>query len=79
MHLGADCPVSPSPDSSISGGSHGPSWWLGKGTAKRAYDYTPYAYRKIYQGAAGDALTSTQDHSTVQRHRVPHAPPLHGP
>ena len=32
-------------------GSHGPSWWLGKGTAKNAFNRVPYKNREFHMGA----------------------------
>jgi len=46
MDMACDAPLAPWSDQ-----SHGPDWWLGKGTAKSAFNRDPYRKRRYVDGA----------------------------
>lgn len=56
--------------------SHGPSWWLGKGTARRASTATPYADREFHMGAHPFETIKRRDKPTtmIDEERVPRFP-----
>ena len=56
--------------------SHGPAWWLGKGTLKNAFDRTPYARRRFVDGALPFEKLKRADRPTtfIDEARVPRVP-----
>ncbi len=51
MELAPDKPLAPPAGIVSRLNSHGPAWWLGKGTAKSAFNREPYGKRDFYMGA----------------------------
>jgi len=56
--------------------SHGPGWWLGKGTARRAATATPYRDRDFHMGALPFETITRRDTPTtmIDEARVPRFP-----
>ena len=56
--------------------SHGPAWWLGKGTVKNAFNRVPYARRPFHLGAYPFETLKRRDETTtfIDEPRVPRFP-----
>ncbi len=56
--------------------SHGPSWWLGKSTAKNAFNNVPYSRRPFHLGAYPFEKLNRRDETTtfIDEPRVPRFP-----
>ncbi|MEM8813426.1 MAG: reductive dehalogenase domain-containing protein [Pseudomonadota bacterium] len=56
--------------------SHGPAWWVGKGTSKAAFNRKPYARRNFSQGAFPFETIKRRDTPTtlVDEPRIPRVP-----
>ena len=73
--LAADAPLAPA-EQQDRWRSHGPAWWLGKGTAKSAFNHQPYAKREFRQGAYPFETLTRRDQPTtfIDHERVPRFP-----
>ena len=58
------------------GASHGPAWWLGKGTTKNAFNREPYRRRPFHMGAYPFEKLKRRDEPTtfIDEPRVPRFP-----
>jgi reductive dehalogenase len=56
--------------------SHGPAWWLGKGTTKSAFNNVPYSRRPFHLGAYPFEKLNRRDETTtfIDEPRVPRFP-----
>ena len=56
--------------------SHGPAWWLGKGTTKNAFNNVPYSRRPFHLGAYPFEKLNRRDETTtfIDEPRVPRFP-----
>jgi reductive dehalogenase len=75
MRLAADAPLARGgPTDRLR--SHGPDWWLGRGTAKSAFNREPYARREFRMGALPFERLKRQDTPTtfIDADRVPRFP-----
>ncbi|MGE0565145.1 MAG: 2Fe-2S iron-sulfur cluster-binding protein [Pseudolabrys sp.] len=56
--------------------SHGPAWWLGKGTTKNAFNCVPYKRRRFHMGAYPFESLKRRDEPTtfIDEPRVPRFP-----
>ena len=70
--MAPDAPLAPTPNWR----SHGPAWWLGKGTIKGAFNHTAYADRDFRDGAFPFETIKRQDQPTtfIDHARVPRFP-----
>ncbi len=75
MALAPDAPLAPLPRQR-GWRSHGPAWWLGKGTAKSALNRDPYARRRYVDGAQPfERLKRVEDPTTyIDEPNVPRVP-----
>lgn len=75
LELAPDLPLAPQ-GFAARARSHGPAWWLGKGTDKRAGNRVPYAGRDFHMGAYPyEKLKRTETPTTfIDEPRVPRFP-----
>ncbi|WP_282606270.1 2Fe-2S iron-sulfur cluster-binding protein [Pelagibius sp. Alg239-R121] len=75
LELAPDAPLAPR---GLAGRwrSHGPRWWLGKGTFKSAFNRTPYDHRPFAKGALPFEKIKQQDEPTtfIDAERIPRVP-----
>lgn len=71
--LAPDTPLHPAQDRWR---SHGPAWWLGRGTLKSAFNHEAYAHREFRDGAYPFETLKRQDTPTtfIDHARVPRFP-----
>jgi epoxyqueuosine reductase QueG len=75
LELAPDKPLAPATFLSRAR-SHGPAWWLGKGTLKNAFNYEPYGRREFRKGEFPFEKLKRQDKPTtfIDTDRVPRFP-----
>ncbi len=75
LPMAADAPLAP-PEQQKRWQSHGPSWWLGKGTLKNVFNREAYARREFRQGAFPFETLKRRDEPTtfIDHDRVPRFP-----
>lgn len=76
FELAPDAPLAPAQHRHDRWRSHGPAWWLGKGTLKGAFNHQAYADRDFRDGAFPFETLKRQDTPTtfIDHARVPRFP-----